>query len=315
MITELINIRAKQLSRMTKDLGIFWSLFFVVLFGGIGWIVVLQLLETPNKFVIVALFLLAILALQLKRKDRGFVRLIADFPPKVFWVEYLILSIPLLVILLVLGEWLMMLLVPIILLGISFVHFSTNHRALNNFLIEWIPSEAFEWKAGVRKYFYLLVILQFIGLLGFYYVGPIPVVVYFLGVFIIGFYQECESELLLMVGERNPNQFLLRKIFLGLGLFALMISPMVVLFLLFHPGYWYIPLLLFLLIGSVLVYVILLKYAFFEANTIKSSNVFWAIWGIGALFLPPFLPVVWVLSIYFYFKATNKLKPYLYAFN
>jgi hypothetical protein len=60
---------------------------------------------------------------------------------------------------------------------------------------------------------------------------------------------------------------------------------------------------------------ILTKYAFYEPNNKSQAAVaFGAIGALGGI-IPVFLPVVWVLSVRFFFKSRENLKIYLNDFN
>lgn len=315
MIKELLHIRVKQFQRMSKDLGLFWILFFMGMAALIVYVINAQIGEAPNKFIIFGLFVMMITVLHFNRKDKGFIKLIADTPAKVFLIEYLVLSIPFIVLLIFHGEWLVSLLLPLLLLGVALIKVKSRSKSLNNVFIKSIPESAFEWKAGVRRYFYPLVFMMLFGLGTSTFIAGIPIAIFVLGITVIGFYQECESRMVLMAEEKNAKDFILKKIKMGLSLFAALIVPLSIVFLLFHISYWYVPLILFVAISFVLIYIILLKYAFYEPNVVKSSNSLWAMMGVAGLLVPPFLPTVWVLSVYFYFKSIKKLNPYLYAFN
>ena len=315
MIKEILFIRSQQFKRVAKNLGVFWSLFFVLLVGLLTWVAFSMLQESPSKWMVILVFVSLILSLHLSRKDRKFLKLLTEQPAQIFLIEYLVLSIPLIGLLLVLGEWLPLLLLPLCLLGVSFVNIGLRSRTLNNVFIEAIPDEAFEWKAGVRRYFYPLLIAQLFGLGTCFFVGGAPIAIAIMGLTCLGFYQECESEMLMLNLEQNPQRFIVNKIKTALSLFGVMSLPMMILFLLFHLTYWYVPLILFLVFAFLLTYSILLKYAFYQPNVHKGSTGFWSGMGVLGLLFPPFLLAVFMMSFYFYFKSIRTLKPYLHAFN
>ncbi|MDP3442610.1 MAG: hypothetical protein Q8T08_07070, partial [Ignavibacteria bacterium] len=81
------------------------------------------------------------------------------------------------------------------------------------------------------------------------------------------------------------------------------------------PLIWYIALILFTLGITVTIFAILTKYAFYEPNSRSgAASIFQSI-GAISVFIPLLLPLVWVLSVKFYFNAIQKLNPYLHDFD
>lgn len=94
-----------------------------------------------------------------------------------------------------------------------------------------------------------------------------------------------------------------------------MLLPLVLAFVLFHPELWFIPVVEYVLISFILMYAIFLKYAFYKPNQqLIAGQIFTAI-GALSLFLPFLIPLVWILSVRFYFKSISNLNPYLDDFN
>lgn len=83
----------------------------------------------------------------------------------------------------------------------------------------------------------------------------------------------------------------------------------------FHHDIWYIPIIEYFIFISLYIYVILTKYAFYEPNSkSKAAQVFGVIGVIGGI-IPVLLPVVWLLSIRFFFKSKENLNIYLNDYN
>jgi hypothetical protein len=96
---------------------------------------------------------------------------------------------------------------------------------------------------------------------------------------------------------------------------SIILLPLLLAFVLFHPELWYIPVIELLLISFVLWYAIFLKYAFYKPmQQLSAGQVFIAI-GAMSLFLPFLVPLVWILSVRFYFQSVSNLKPYLNDYN
>lgn len=111
--------------------------------------------------------------------------------------------------------------------------------------------------------------------------------------------------------EKSSKDFLFHKIKRQTVIFSILIIPLIISFLFFHPDKWYIPVVEYLIFITLHIYLILTKYAFYDSN--RESPAGQAIVAIGVLggFIPLFLPVVWLLSIRFYFKSIKNLNYYL----
>ncbi len=115
--------------------------------------------------------------------------------------------------------------------------------------------------------------------------------------------------------EKSANNFLWFKVKMQVILFSVITLPLIVAFVILHFEQWYIPVVEYFIFIFLHIYIIMTKYAFYEPNS--KSPVTATLGAIGAVFsmIPIFLPVVWLLSIWFYFKSLTKLKIYLDDFN
>ena len=190
-----------------------------------------------------------------------------------------------------------------------------KQRSLNTKLQRMIPSECFEWKAGVRKTIYILIPVWIIGFFTSFLIGSVPVVMFILGILFFSYYETGESYQMIIAYEKGMNRFLFQKIKIHILLYSVVSLPLITAFIVFHYEIWYIPIAEYLIFISVHIYLILTKYAFYEPNNKSQAAVaFGAIGALGGI-IPVFLPVVWVLSVRFFFKSRENLKIYLNDFN
>ena len=91
--------------------------------------------------------------------------------------------------------------------------------------------------------------------------------------------------------------------------------PLIIAFLFFYPDKWYIPISEYFIFITAHTYIILTKYAFYKLNDNSSGAQAWVAIGALGLIVPVFIPVIWLLSIRFYFKSCETLKFYLNDYN
>ncbi len=315
MITSLIKIRVKQISRELQGIGILRFVFLSGLFAFLGFVLFLASRERENAHYLVMANLLVFLLIHVKRKDRHF--LITHFSQYryIFQAEYLLLSAPFSAVLIYHAH-----LIPLAMLFagsivVSFIEYQPQKRSLNTPLQKMIPDELYEWKAGSRKLLFFILPLWIIGLLFSFFTGSVPVIVFILGMSVLGLYETGEPYQMILAFERSPGKFLIRKIQLHIMAFTSVVAPLIVAFVWLHSELWYIAVIEYLLFVSLHIYVILSKYAYYEPNeTHPASQTINALGALGVI-IPIFLPAVWLFSVVFYFRATNRLNDYLDDFN
>ncbi len=276
----------------------------------------MQLGQSPNHYYISAGYGLLILSIHLQRSDKQFLKIIITHTQKVYYSEYLVLSIPLILSIVYYKLWIDLLLIFLMILIAGFINFTPRVTNKHNRFIRLIPDDSYEWKSGVRKSFVGIIFILIAGVGGnFFFEAAIPIAILVLSLIVINFYQTGESEIFLIIKETGVNQFLKGKIIEFIIQFTMLVTPLVLLFILFYPEYWFIPFVELLMIYFVFIYVVLLKYAFYIPNEkLIASQTLSAI-GALSLLLPFMLPVTWLLSVRFYYKSLSNLKPYLYDFD
>ncbi|TKG92814.1 hypothetical protein EYV94_17725 [Puteibacter caeruleilacunae] len=315
MVKTLLQIRLKQLYRGATDIGIIRSLFLLCLAGFLGSALFMKSADQTFSPYIGLALLGVLIMIQISRRDKLFLK--THFSNYKFFLiaEYLIISAP---VLFCMFYHFQLLSIAIILAGIPLlIHIdkSTKHKTARSFLHKWIPDDCIEWKAGVRSQYYLMAIVWIVGIVTSFYISSVPIAIFILGIVSLSFFDKNESYQILMSYERGPRKLLQLKIGRQIKLFSAIVIPMVLLFPFFHPEYWYIPVVEYLILLTLQIYVVLVKYAFYEPN-IKSPavSIFVSIGVMGGM-IPILLPVVLLLILWFYFKSIDNLNFYLDDFN
>jgi hypothetical protein len=231
-------------------------------------------------------------------------------------MEYLFVSLSLLVCLFIHFQWIPSLIYLSGLFFISQLNLPEKMKTRNTRLQKWIPDGNFEWKSGVRKTMYIFISIWLLGMIFSFSPVGVPLSQLLLLIIILSFYDNIEPYGMIIAYEKNSSAFLFYKLKNSLLPFFLLSLPLIALFVFFHSHIWYVSLIIFCLSIIILSYFILIKYAFFSfPGKLSSPYSFWSIIGVIGVCLPVFAPVLILLIIYFYSKAKTNLNAYLNAYN
>lgn len=314
MIRALLKIRLKQIYRGIIGIGLIRFIFLVGLVGFLGFALYVKSSDKLTSQYLSAGFLLLIMMVHFKRGDKLFLKSHFSNHKTLMLAEYVILSIPVLCCFLIHKQWVAISQLTGLLIIIN-IDLKARNSNLNTKLQKLIPDDAFEWKAGIRKQFFIIVPIWIIAALTSFFIGSVPIAIFILGITILSFFEKCEPYQILLSFELSATKLLILKVKRLLQLFSTLVIPLLVLFIVFNPDKWYIPVAEYFIFCSLLIYTIMTKYAFYEPN-IKSSaaQIYVALGALGSM-IPVFLPVVWLMTIFFYSKSVNKLNFFLYDYN
>lgn len=315
MIEALIKIRFKQLLRGLMDIGLIRIIILFGLLGLVAFFLFTQSSKTPNAYYVSGAYLFLITLIHKRRKDKVFIK--SHFINyKLIWItEYFILLIPILFCLIFHFQWI---LAAITLLGLGAIvnfDFKSIRLTLNTKIQQFIPSDCFEWKAGVRKMLIPIILIWITGLFTSFFIASVPIAIFIFGLIPISFYEEGEPYQMILAYEKNSNEFLLYKIKLQIILFSILTIPLILTFLIFHIDMWYITIVEYFLFISLSIYFIFTKYAFYVPNSRSGAAKIFETFGALVIMLPILIPLIWVLTIRFYFKSHENLNFYLNDYN
>ncbi len=315
MIEAFVKIRLKQFYRGMIGIGLIRIIFLIGLLAFIVFVLFVETSKAPDSYYVTGITSLILFIVQAKRQDKSFLKANFDRYKRICFVEYLILaSIPL-AFLIFYFQWIPLLLLISAIYLIIHLDLKSKQSNLNTRLQQLIPAKCFEWKGGVRQTLFILIPLWMIGLGTSFSIGSVPIVLFILGVIPFSFYEKGEPYQMIIAYEMGTSQFLFHKIRTLIAMFSILSIPLIAAFLVFHPEIWYIPVIEYSIFISLYIYLILTKYAFYEPNCKSTSaQIFGIIGAIGGI-IPVFLPVVWLLSIRFFFKSKENLNIYLNDYN
>ena len=313
-IAIILKIRFKQFFRYLKEIGII-RVIILLLFLFITFNSLLKSLQNQIiAYSIVVVSLLSIISLHYQRKDSSFLKSICYNIKAIYFVEYALLLSPLFLLNIFSGLWIVVLVLFTSLVVVAFLPKKNKQESATPFEIPFISSISFEWKSGIRTYFPSLLAFYILSL-GFIYVfWATPILLLFLSLVISFFYLECEPLLMLQVFNISPAKFMQEKLIqMGIN-FLTLLSPIILLYLIFNFAYWY--LLLYSLVGgmSICTLAILLKYSMYEPLiSLRLNNILLSMMLLA--FLVPFLAgAAFIVIFRKYKKAISNLEYYLYGY-
>jgi len=315
MIEAFVKIRLKQIYRGLIGIGLIRIIFLIGLIGFILAFLFTQTSKNPNSSYVAGIAAFIVFWVHTKRQDKTFLQTNFDNYKLICFVEYLILTSVVTALMIFHFQWIPLItLLPVLYLITQF-DLETRQYNLNTRLQRLIPSECFEWKGGVRQTFLILIPLWMIGLCTSFFIGSVPVVLLIFGIVPFSFYEKGEPYQMILAYEMGTDRFLIHKIKMLISLFSIITVPLIAAFLVFHYESWYIPIAEYFIFVSLYIYLILTKYAFYTPN--RKSAAAGIFGAIGALcgIIPILMPVVWMLTLRFYFKSKENLKLYLDDYN
>ncbi len=150
-------LQLKRIKRSFENLGIFRFLFVVAIIVGTVFAVFTFLYNGEGLHIAASVFLLLIVSLQIQRKDTTFLDINFNHYRIILFYQYLLLSLPLLCFLLFHSEWVLLLASISGIIIVPIINFKFKNNKLNTKIQQWIPADAFEWKAGMRKFLFLII--------------------------------------------------------------------------------------------------------------------------------------------------------------
>lgn len=317
MRTELYILKLRLLSalRWIKELG-FIRIFVLLFMIAAVFKMFLDINNTPTGLAVIIVLNASLLySIHFSRKDELFLSSLDVNKKLLFASEYLIHSLPFLILVLI-SNYFYFVVYIFILLGIL-VNIKSGNKIKINFTTgkSFFPLYAFEWIAGLRNNLVPLFIIYLLGIIFCYQVAGGVLSIILLTFIFSSFFIENEPLLFIEAYSKNEKKFLRIKLIQTANIFLKITSPLVLLHLISFYERWY------LIMGVVIICLIILsasvltKYAFYSED-IADSKMNYIINGVivfsfaSSFYMTgPFLfPLPFVMMVYLYKKASQNLK-------
>lgn len=315
MNSAFFRFRLRQFEKFIREVPVIYLIIMtgLLLIAGIALYGFTK--ELKGSLIIATILMALLLLLQLRRKDYHFILLAEEKPWKVFSMDYLLISFPIFVIILLHSFWYVSLAIIAGCLCIGFIKqpFHRTNRGMTP--PKWIPAEAFEFRSGIRQYGGLLLFLYASAWIGLLLPFASLASLWFFTVILSDAFRYSEPERILCSQERPVRSFLHRKLVLNLKLFLCATIPVCGVYILLYPAHWWFILTFLVAISLNMALFITTKYAYYWPDTKITAGQVPAGIAIASIFLPVLLPVTLLFLIKNYLAACRNLKTYLYAYN
>jgi hypothetical protein len=289
LIIHLVKIRLLQAFREIRDMGMFRGVFLII---GILPLLALFLYRRLSvqgyDYAIIGGVLLLIFIIHRSRKDYYFLSKLSNPPVWIFFVEYLVFSLPLLVLLLIFGHYVQLFMYIALLSAICFVKPLPKGAKTKTFnaWVKHIPTAMFEWRSGVRVSLPAIIILYGLGLAGIFSIWFSVVSLVFLSLIFSAFYGTNEAKKILIASEQSADVLLRCKLVQHVKYWALFLLPLILLAFI-HYQYWAFILAAFAASVNLLIFAIHTKYAYYRpASTGMLSQLIVALAWLCSVILP-----------------------------
>ena len=267
------------------------------------------------NYAIPGIVLLLIYLVHRGRKDYFFLSKLS-IPAWIYFTEYIVFSIPLLILLVIFKQYASLLIYAALLLAISSVKPSPKGIKGKTYhaWVKHIPAGMFEWQSGIRAGLPAIISFYGLGLAGVFNIWLSVTSFILLSLSFISFYGANESQKILAAPELNPRDFLQHKIGQHVKYGVLFLLPLL-LAAFVHYQYWPYILVAFAAVINLLVFAILAKYAYYRpASTGGLSQLISSMAWLCSIMLPLSI-FVFCVNILLYFKAKQNLNYYLDAYH
>jgi len=313
MISLILKLRLRQIVRELQALGPIYSL---ILLAGLVFLIrfaYLSVYSFQNISLLLVGWSAVLLTIHVKRKDRRFLSRLSFSSKYIFIVEYLMVSIPIIIIV---GRCFPYLLIPFLVFVYLLALFKITKEKFKTTTknYSFIPSQLFEWRAGIRSLsFYVFISIYLSSYVGLYFPYMSLVMCWILNSIICSFYQQTESRFMLRSMASNSKQLIIRRIFLAYKAQSILLVPIHILYAIIYTDQIIISLVAYLLFAIILIFCIISKYAFYEPNQSSGPSSIYLGLGQLSVFIPILIPLPILLSIAWYPKAIKKLNYYFHA--
>ena len=310
MILHFLTLRLKQLSRLAREIGVVRTLIVSLLLALA--LARINTLTFPFTYLVDALLVLQLTLVHLFRKDTLFLQLLGVRRHALYLAEYHVLASPVYALFLLHQHWGALGLLAGAVSLIPWFKVTLAPRAGKPWSLRFIPAHAFEWKSGLRQRGGLIGSLYALALvLSPYPFATLLVIIAFTFI-VTAFYNEAESRPMVEVFADSPRRFLFKKGRTQLALFWGGCTPLMLVFLVVNPRYWYVLLIWGVVSSIIQLLSIYLKYSLYEPGNSINKDVFMFVYFLS-LFVPFFVPVPLVMMVYYYRRAHRNLTHYLPA--
>jgi hypothetical protein len=308
----MIRLRFLQLYRGAAGIGLFRVLLLaVILLPLVSLFLVQHIADYPWRHIVPVFLIYIVWLVHQRRKDYFFLLSVIRHPQKLFVAEYFIFTLPVIALMLTAALYVQTFLCCGILVLIALQRPLRVLKAPVTLKLRIIPTGMFEWQSGFRKNLVPLVIFFIPGLFGFYREWLSAVSLFFITMMFLSFYSEYEPRHMLAADGRNSWHFLVRKLTVHVGSFALIVLPLFIMAMIQGDHLW-LKFGYFAASLNLLTFSILLKYYQYRPAAISGAHQMVVTLACFISVLLPMAVLIFLVNILLAAGANATLKDYLY---
>lgn len=313
--TAFLRFRLRQLGKIVREIPVPYLVVLAAML--VGALLTLYNLTGNRRDMAIAggILILLVYAFHRKRRDYHFLQLADEYPARILCPEYLLLSLPVFITGVLHGFFLIAVATSLGCLAVGLtpqpVRLVRNGFPPPRFL----PHRAFEWRAGIRRYGGVLLILYLAAYAGLLLPYLSLGILWLLTCIQTEFFNRAEPVHVLCSEELPPKRFLGGKLKLNLCIYSVSVLPVCLLYAVLYPESWWLPLIFWFYSTVNVALIIITKYAFYQPDTkITAGQVAITISLLG-VWLPVLFPLTFIFLVKNYLAARRQLTAYLYAYD
>lgn len=307
----LIRIRAIQIKRMFLGAGLYGlillPIFLLSIFISFNYFKKAEF----APFICLGLFTICFY-IQFIRDDLTFIHHKMASPFIELYIEYAVLSLPLLLPALFTENKNWFIIYFIMLLAVPLWNPTSRKSTKHTMISKIINPSDFEWISGIRKSYLSLITLWFFAFSTCWLKFAPLFILWVVTTLFISFYETGEPLHLLRARNEKPLNFLRNKSYRHMLYHLVICLPVLTINTLVYPEFWLINLLFLTTQISLLIFYIYFKYTMYiPEHNLKANSIITGVVSISSL-VPYLFPIPVIMASYYFFKAKNNLNSFLY---
>jgi hypothetical protein len=311
---EFIKFRLRRFASVARDIPLLYMAVIILLLVAGGFVLFAFTDTVEGGWITGGGWLFVLLCVHFRRRDCHFVCLVDERPWRVFAVDYVLLSLPVLLMEIFRGFLPVALVIVAGCVLVGRIR-QPRIRARHFPVPRLIPVEAFEIRTGFRRYGGMFLAFYVIAYAALWLPYVSFVALWFCVLILSDLLKDCEPVVLLCSRELAARRFLRRKLIVHLRFLALSMAPVCLIYMLMHPGDWWLSYGFFFLSLCNAALFVLIKYAYYRPGRKIAAGQIPVIFSVPGMLIPVFAPFTVACLLRYYLLAVRNLTPYLYAYH
>lgn len=232
----LLVLKLRQIRHILKLIPFPYLCLIALLAFGLGLVLLNQLKQDPNGYVVVGICVLLLGAYHGRREDGAFIKTLYQKTYRLYLLEYTILFLPLFLLIVLSTHWKLLPWAAAGIVGVACVPWRSRTSGKPGIPSTRFFPASYEWVSGCRRATVYLPVFYLLSLWVSFQTAWGIGVYFFILLQCVSFYGEGESLSLLCLPERGPLAYLGKKIGRAIRNFHLLSLPFYLWFVILYPA-------------------------------------------------------------------------------